>query len=193
MSWPRGAPRCLGGGGGTSFVGCIAVASLLVGLSPVIESVKHRSLLRPLQSWLAELFKPDPPEDLSMYLKDEASASGANSDCDIARPCSSCTEGLLRQSAAPHVLATSRVPRSPGSRLSPSTPATFTATVELVPIKLVFADGNVALDPTQPTCTTGTSALQLIANSPIFQPAPFFSNGQYLGPRSSSTRINMPI
>ncbi len=63
----------------------------------------------------------------------------------------------------------------------PSTPATFTATVELIPIKLVFSDGNVSLDPTQPTCTTGTSALQLISNSPLFQPAPFFSNGQYLG------------
>jgi hypothetical protein len=64
--------------------------------------------------------------------------------------------------------------------IDPSIAATSTVTVELVPIKIVFPDGT-SLDPTLPTCSSGSSALQLIANSPIFQSAPFSAGGQDLG------------
>lgn len=62
----------------------------------------------------------------------------------------------------------------------PSLPQTLTASIEVVPIKLVF-DNQISLDPTQSTCPSGPSALNLTFTSPLFQYAPYTVNGQYMG------------
>jgi hypothetical protein len=54
--------------------------------------------------------------------------------------------------------------------VDPGTAATLVATVELIPVTLVFPDGTT-LDPTAPTCKSASSALLLTINSPLFPDA----------------------